>query len=102
LRRRRLRRRPPGRRRLVMLRHNVIRSSIMGRRLTVTVDKSRCVGNQMCMQHAPGVFEPDAEGRSTVVDVSKASEEAIVEAGLDCPTAAISVVDADTGEDLLA
>ena len=75
--------------------------AFMGGRLQVTVDKTRCVGNQMCMRHAPGVFQPDADGKSTVIDVSSGPREAIIEAGLDCPTMAISVVDADTGEDLL-
>jgi ferredoxin len=73
----------------------------MPRKLQVTVDKSRCVSNQMCIQTAAGVFVADANGQSEVVDVEAAPEEAILDAAFNCPVAAISVVDAETGEDLL-
>jgi ferredoxin len=69
----------------------------MARQLKVVVDKSRCVSNQMCMQYAGGVFEPDADGKSHVVDLTAAPEEAIIEAAYNCPVAAISVFDAETG-----
>jgi ferredoxin len=73
----------------------------MPRKLQVTVDKSRCVSNQMCMQAAPGVFVADANGQSEVADLEAAPEEAILDAAYNCPVAAIAVVDAETGEDLL-
>jgi ferredoxin len=67
----------------------------------VTVDKGRCVSNQTCIQYAPGVFVADADGQAEVADLDAASEAAIVEAAYNCPVAAIAVVDADTGEDLV-
>jgi ferredoxin len=73
----------------------------VARNLRVTVDKSRCVSNQTCMQYAAGVFVPDADGQAEVGDIAAASEEAIVEAAYNCPVAAIGVFDADTGEDLV-
>lgn len=73
----------------------------MTRKLEITVDKTRCVSNQMCMQYAPGVFGPDENGQARVVDPNGGSEEEILEAGYNCPVAAIDVRDADSGEDLL-
>ena len=73
----------------------------MTRKLQITVDKSRCVSNQTCMQYAQGVFVADANGQSDVRDVAAASEEAIVEAAYNCPVSAIGVFDAETGEDLV-
>jgi ferredoxin len=71
------------------------------RKLRVTVDKSRCVSNQTCIQYAPGAFVADAEGQAEVADVGAASEAAIIEAAYNCPVAAIGVFDAETGEDLV-
>jgi ferredoxin len=73
----------------------------MGRKLQVVIDKSVCISNQACVATAPGVFRLDSEGYSEVYDVSGATEDAIFEAGYNCPAGAISVTDADTGEDLL-
>jgi ferredoxin len=71
------------------------------RKLQISIDKDQCVGNQRCIKVAEGVFRADANGQSDVVDPTAATEEAIIEAGYSCPVAAISVVDAETGEDLL-
>jgi ferredoxin len=73
----------------------------MGRKLQVTVDKVTCVSNQACITTAPGVFQLDAERKSEVADLSAASEADIIDAAMNCPVGAISVVDAETGEDLL-
>lgn len=73
----------------------------MARQLQVTVDKNTCVSNGWCFKTVPGVFREDANGLSEVVDPKAASEEEIIEAGFNCPVGAISVVDAETGEDLL-
>jgi ferredoxin len=74
----------------------------MARRLQVSVDKAQCVSNQMCVTSLPSVFQLDDNGIAGVLDPAAASEEELVEAGMNCPVGAISVTDADTGEDLLA
>jgi ferredoxin len=74
----------------------------MARNLKVTVDKSVCMGNQACIMNAPGAFRLDEGGLSEVADLDAATEEQILDAAFECPVAAISVVDADTGEDLAA
>jgi ferredoxin len=74
----------------------------VSRKLQVVVDKTVCISNQSCVEIAPGAFRLDSDGSSEVYDVSGATEDAILEAGFNCPAGAIAVTDADTGEDLLA
>jgi ferredoxin len=56
----------------------------------------------MCVTALPNVFRLDANGVSEVYDADAASAEELIEAGMSCPVGAISVRDAETGEDLLA
>jgi ferredoxin len=70
-------------------------------KVRVTVDRAKCIANQMCIHNAPGVFRLDADGRSEAYDVDGAPDEVIIEGALACPVSAIDVVDAETGEDLL-
>jgi len=72
----------------------------MSRRLRITVDHGRCVGNAMCLATAPSTFEHDEHRQSVVVDPAGDPEEAIVRAARSCPTAAITVEVAETGERL--
>jgi ferredoxin len=71
------------------------------RELRVTVDKNVCVSNLWCVKHLPAVFQEDGDGQGAAFDVAAADEEAIVGIGFGCPSGAISVVDAQTGGDLL-
>ena len=64
----------------------------------VEVDHDRCVGNGMCLTFAPGVFAHNARRQSEVVDPEGDALEDILVAAENCPTAAISVIDAATGE----
>ncbi len=72
----------------------------MSRRLDISVDHTRCVGNAMCVATVPGVFEHNENRQSTVIDPSGGTEEKILEAAFNCPTGAITVALADTGERL--
>jgi ferredoxin len=74
----------------------------MTRALRVTVDKSICVSNGWCLKNLPAVFREDSDGQSEAFDPLGADEEAIVDAAYNCPTGAISVVDASTGENLVS
>ncbi|MBI3964008.1 MAG: ferredoxin [Chloroflexi bacterium] len=73
----------------------------MGHRIRLRVDQSSCVSSSLCVYTAPGVFELDASGRATVVDLHAASMEQIREAAEGCPVSAIILEDADTGEPIL-
>jgi ferredoxin len=66
--------------------------------LRVTVDHAFCVGNAQCVGVAPGVFRHNENRQSEVIDPAGAPEELILKAASYCPTGAIEVADADTGE----
>jgi ferredoxin len=68
------------------------------RKLRITVDHGLCVGNAQCVGLAPAVFQHDENRQSVVVDPAGASEELILKAASYCPTGAIEVLDAETGE----
>lgn len=70
----------------------------MPRKLIVTVDHTRCVGNGTCLTIATHVFEHNWDRQSTVVDPEGDPAELILEAAETCPVSAIRVQDAETGE----
>mgnify|MGYP000064828135 FL=1 len=72
----------------------------MARRLRIRVDYDRCAGSSICVLTAPGVFRLNENGQSAVIDPTAESEEKVLEAAEGCPTMAIIVEDADTGERL--
>lgn len=69
-------------------------------RLRIEVDHLSCVGNAMCLAFAPGVFAHNESRQSEVRDPEGGRREDILEAAEHCPTGAITVRDADTGETL--
>lgn len=73
-------------------------SKPLPKRLEVHVDHERCVGNGMCLEFATGVFAHNARRQSEVVDPEGDAVEDIVIAAENCPTAAIQLSDAATGE----
>jgi ferredoxin len=66
--------------------------------LRITVDHGLCVGNAQCVGLAPAVFRHNENRQSEVVDPAAAPAELILKAAGYCPTGAIEVVDAETGE----
>ena len=70
------------------------------RRLRIIIDHTACAGNAMCIAIAPNVFELDDLSKAVVTDPEGDSGELILEAAANCPVRAISVADADTGEQL--
>ncbi|NQW24307.1 MAG: ferredoxin [SAR202 cluster bacterium] len=72
----------------------------MARKLKLSVDHDVCVGNAMCVTIATKAFVLNDERQGTPADPDGDTEELILEAAENCPVAAISVVDADTGEQI--
>jgi ferredoxin len=71
----------------------------MARTLKVVVDDTLCSGKQSCIYEVPAVFRrSDDQLRTEVIDPTAAPEAEIVEAALNCPFEAITVMDAETGE----
>jgi len=58
------------------------------------VDELECAGHGDCALVAPGVFEVDDVARV----VGDAPREVLIEAAEACPAGAITVLDAETGE----
>lgn len=69
-------------------------------RLRIEVDLHRCVGSSICVLTAPRTFALNPDGQSTVLHPEGDPLETILEAAEGCPTMAITVFDADTGEQL--
>ncbi len=72
----------------------------MARELQITVDHDLCMGNGQCVFLAPDVFRHNANRQSAVVDPAGAPEETVLKAAGFCPTGAISIADAESGEPL--
>ena len=68
--------------------------------LEVRVDHAVCMGNGQCVALAPEVFRHNEDRQSEVVDPAGAPEDVVLQAARYCPTGAITVVDAETGEQL--
>ena len=66
--------------------------------LRITVDHGLCVGNAQCVGLAPAVFRHNENRQSEVVDPAGAPDDVILRAAGYCPTGAIEVADAETGE----
>lgn len=62
-------------------------------RLSITVNKSRCIGSGDCVETAPAVFQLGADEKSEVIDPAGASDGVIVSAARSCPVKAITVTD---------
>jgi ferredoxin len=72
----------------------------MARELQITVDHDLCMGNGQCVFLAPDVFRHNANRQSEVIDPAGASEKTVLKAAGFCPTGAISIADAESGEPL--
>ncbi len=70
----------------------------MARVLRITVDHRSCVGNAQCVNLAPAAFRHNDNGQSEVIDPAGAPEAVILKAARVCPTSAIRVEDATTGD----
>ena len=72
----------------------------MAGKLKVTVDPDVCVGNAMCPHIAAKTFQLNDDRQSEVIDPNGEPREVVMEAAEACPVSAITVVDAETGEQL--
>jgi ferredoxin len=62
-------------------------------KLSITVNKTRCISSGDCVETAPAVFQFGGDGKSEVVNAAGASDSIIVSAARSCPVKAITVVD---------
>lgn len=70
----------------------------MSEQINIEVDLDVCIGSAMCRATAGTAFVEGPEGKSVPGDPGGDPREAILEAAELCPSGAITVRDADTGE----
>ena len=67
-------------------------------RWKVSVDKNVCISSATCVTLASGRFVLDEQQRSGPVETGIDPDEEVRDAAASCPSEAISLVDADTGQ----
>jgi ferredoxin len=67
-------------------------------RWKVSVDKNVCISSGMCVAIAPGRFVLDEQQHSGPVEAEIDPDELVRDAAASCPSEAISLVDAETGQ----
>jgi ferredoxin len=63
----------------------------------IEIDRSLCSGFGSCVELAPDAFELGDDGQANRL-VRTTDDPAVVEAAATCPMGAISIFDAETGE----
>ncbi len=66
--------------------------------IRITIDPYKCVGSTMCIQVAPRTFQLNDRKQSMVADPSGEALARLREAAEQCPTGAITLADAATGQ----
>jgi ferredoxin len=67
-------------------------------RWKISVNKNACISSAMCLALAPDRFILDERQRSGPVQAEIDPDELVRDAAASCPSEAISLVDADTGQ----
>ena len=67
-------------------------------RYHVLIDKDLCVGDKLCVDRAPDVFDVDGEDIPFVKDENTKWPENLLWLAKNCPVEALTIVDAETGE----
>lgn len=63
----------------------------------VDIDRDLCSGFAACVDVAPEIFKLDDSGTATLL-VPETDDKRALQAAADCPMAAITVLDAESGE----
>lgn len=66
----------------------------------VSVIRGKCIGAASCVAIAPKVFQLDKENKATVISQDGNTDDEKLLAAQSCPTAAIVVIDEETGEQI--
>ena len=70
-------------------------------KLNVAVDHGKCQGYGACVKIAPEVFRLNADNKADSGDPAAAPDEVVLKAARCCPYRAITVIDAETGAQLI-
>lgn len=66
----------------------------------VQVVRDLCIGAASCLAVAPATYELDEERKAVVLENSMDGDDAILLSAQACPTKAVIITDAETGEQL--
>ena len=66
----------------------------------VRVIRDKCIGAASCVAIAPKVFQMDKENKAIVLSQDGNTDDEKLLAAQSCPTAAIVVIDEETGEQI--
>lgn len=66
----------------------------------VQVLRDICIGAASCVAFSPTTFQLDGEKKAVIIDGAADTEDNIMMAAQSCPTKAIVVINAETGEQL--
>lgn len=69
-------------------------------KLKIVVDEDECIGDSLCCSEAPGTFEMEDDVAKVCSPITD-DRETIIEAAKACPVDAITIVDQETGEQLV-
>ncbi len=64
----------------------------------IVLNREICIGDGNCMDLAPETFGVDEDAKSYVIDVDGNWPEYLLKAAKNCPADAITLFNADTGE----
>jgi ferredoxin len=64
----------------------------------IEIDREACIGDQLCCNEAADTFEMDDEDIAVVKDPEGNTPDEILAAAQGCPTDAITLHDAESGE----
>jgi ferredoxin len=64
----------------------------------IHIDREVCFGDKLCVDLAPDTFRIDDEDKAVVTDPAGNWPEYVLKAARECPNDAITLYDADTGE----
>lgn len=64
----------------------------------ILIDKDACVGDGLCSDKAPDVFDVDDDNKPVVVNADTKWPENLVWIAKNCPVDALTIIDAETGK----
>ncbi len=68
--------------------------------MKIEVDRSKCIGAANCVGMAPKTFQLDGSKKAVVKDPTAYDDSILFEAAESCPTEAVLLYHAETGEKL--
>lgn len=66
----------------------------------ILIDANVCIACGLCVDVAPKIFTSDEQMKSVVLENPEIDFDVLMNATQSCPTGAITVIDAETGEKL--